>query len=846
MMDENQSFTIADFAEKLDKRSPRDWFRWPPDLFALTSYVLRTTGLYSVLLDGQVIEDDPRYARCRSVWRRITSLRTPAVLNALVDEWHDWLLKDTENTPLPPRLDFIRQILFSDAARVTRTEARHESTTWTTRPAVVGALLSAHAVADAACRGFGLMSAPRNHRALIRFFANYHLVFDGSCSLLPPWSGVVLPKTRTPQRGLSTRSFSHHLTFHQSEVRVRWRAIPWVNQDNSENTAHAVLVPTPYVVKPEDFRPAQNPDAYSDFLGFEYFEYVPQRGGVDVDGLVRVLKEAYQEVRTVHLVVFPELALTHGELKQIQERLWKEFYPEKQMPVIIAGLRTEWNHVDDPSAEAAEAPADGAGEAAPRERPVNKVTLSAFFAGKWYDVGQHKHHRWRLDAPQIRQYSLEGVLNPQRLWWERIRLSPRALTIVAPNEWLTICPLICEDLAQIEPVSEIIRGVGPTLVPALLMDGPQLEKRWPSRYVGVLADDPGTSILTLTSLGMAQRSQASGYPTSSAVALWKDQTTGGAESLVLAPDARAILVTMNAIWTEEFTADNRSDESSASILKLQSFRQIRVPDEAHEPQLAAAKPYHSTLEDTEELSVLSFLVDSIIDAPLEHVEMLCRCVLNEEDAPPPGTLGEVWSRTRTLIAQRYTGGNAWPRAEFKGAVLNAYDFMLRASSIAQPDAALRTARDSSLVSLVHYWKELGRLAVFKFSPEGLSYAERAPLLAFELILWALHNRFSKAKRDLLRARVPATASEDMDRLYGTSRGELRDLQILINSTGYEDPPPSVLQVRNRWYREGEALVARSGRAPNSLQGVVDVLPLLRTAREPLPAAPDGEDGTAVV
>jgi hypothetical protein len=45
------------------------------------------------------------------------------------------------------------------------------------------------------------------------------------------------------------------------------------------------------------------------------------------------------------------------------------------------------------------------------------------------------------------------------------------------------------------------------LLIALLMDGPQLKSRWSGRYAGVLAEDPGSSVLTLTSLGMALRSR---------------------------------------------------------------------------------------------------------------------------------------------------------------------------------------------------------------------------------------------------------------------------------------------------------------------------------------------------
>jgi hypothetical protein len=51
-----------------------------------------------------------------------------------------------------------------------------------------------------------------------------------------------------------------------------------------------------------------------------------------------------------------------------------------------------------------------------------------------------------------------------------------------------------------------MNAIGPNLVIALLMDGPQLENRWPARYATVLAEDPGSAVLTVTSLGMVRRS----------------------------------------------------------------------------------------------------------------------------------------------------------------------------------------------------------------------------------------------------------------------------------------------------------------------------------------------------
>lgn len=80
-------------------------------------------------------------------------------------------------------------------------------------------------------------------------------------------------------------------------------------------------------------------------------------------------------------------------------------------------------------------------------------------------IEQAKHHRWRLDAAQIRQYHLGGALfAPEgRKYWERMSTGPRIISFAHLRPCLTLAHLICEDLARVEPVAEVIRAVGPNL-----------------------------------------------------------------------------------------------------------------------------------------------------------------------------------------------------------------------------------------------------------------------------------------------------------------------------------------------------------------------------------------------
>jgi hypothetical protein len=139
------------------------------------------------------------------------------------------------------------------------------------------------------------------------------------------------------------------------------------------------------------------------------------------------------------------------------------------------------------------------------------VHIGVSVGGQWTHIQQSKHHRWSLDDAQISQYHLAGALHPHIRWWEAIEVPRRSVQFVELGGRITLTSLICEDLAQTDEVAGVIRVVGPTMVVTPLLDGPQLSSRWGARYAGVLADDPGSAVLTLTSLGMAQRSRPPGH-----------------------------------------------------------------------------------------------------------------------------------------------------------------------------------------------------------------------------------------------------------------------------------------------------------------------------------------------
>jgi hypothetical protein len=112
-------------------------------------------------------------------------------------------------------------------------------------------------------------------------------------------------------------------------------------------------------------------------------------------------------------------------------------------------------------------------------------------------------------------------------------------------------------------------------VVALLMDGPQFAWRWSGRYATVLADDPGSAVLTLTSLGMVQRSGMPGAEAKRIIALWKEPL-GEARELELPSGAHGLVLSISQAWETNYALDGRSDHGGTSGLSLTGVHAIKA------------------------------------------------------------------------------------------------------------------------------------------------------------------------------------------------------------------------------------------------------------------------------
>lgn len=545
------------------------------------------------------------------------------------------------------------------------------------------------------------------------------------------------------------------------------------------------------------------------FAAVRYFKYEPSAaspGGERLKDLVRLILRLNREVGRIHLVVLPELALTREQYEYLLLRLAKVHErPKHQLshvPMVITGIHC----CDNP---------DG-GEGGTTGMDLNEVHLAAFFSGRWYELSQRKHHRWKLDRNQVRQYQLEGRLSTARSWFEDIPVTQRRLTFLVPNGWLTLCPLICEDLAQLDPVGDLIRGVGPTLLAALLMDGPQLRERWAARYASVFADDPGTAVLTLTSKGMVKRSCRVDAPPHygpretkpHTVGLWKDQPSGW-HSLDLPDGEQAMLLTISSTLTEEYTADGRSDHAAASVFRFEGLHgfqieaapedeqtaEFAVPDPpldlAHKPREGPdpGREFFGDWSDIRELSATMFAVDSLLQLPPEHADHVIDLLLGQIDyrTREPNRIGEIVSLIASALCEPATAGvealptKRWPSGELGETAEVLRDWFKQpmppeaSGHITYWESVVDEAENrlalTSGTAAERLRRRVGGARRKKASPR----VERGAAL---IVLHAIHTRV-ESLRSAIRRPFPASASEDSSNLRGRAAVLLGRIEELL-------------------------------------------------------------------
>jgi hypothetical protein len=519
---------------------------WPPDLFAAVATITERSGLYSERI-------------FTAYWDKAEFQLTKEWIEKIRKAGEEWASQAT-----PPKLV---QELWSELIKQHRKaridDASDKSLPW---KSIVFHLL---AIADQASGGVGFPPAGSNRAIQYAVYKDYIFWEKKSendrdaiggeflpylphsiCIRVPPTVLCVQPKTNTPGVGCTLRSLTHNLALLPSvaHVSTSWQIS---NKPYDELVPFNVLVvPFPFSIPGKSFIGRTDSTARA----FRLDPNTWMRGATEEEFaeefICGLLKSAEQELEPVHAVVLPETALTLKFADKVAEILLKKSNLDLFITGVVAGDQNVARNL------------------AATYRFVNKERIHSSF--------QSKHHRWCLDGDQICRYHLGHVMDPHARWWEQIDVRYRSCYVTVFRPGATVSVLVCEDLARYDPVLTVMNAIGPNLVVALLMDGPQLEHRWPGRYATVLADDPGSAVLTVTSLGMVSRSAMPGDPENREIALWKE-SAGRARPLRLPKGDHALLLTLTSRFVEQFTLDGRGDGGGTVHFGLGAAHGIRHP-----------------------------------------------------------------------------------------------------------------------------------------------------------------------------------------------------------------------------------------------------------------------------
>lgn len=406
----------------------------------------------------------------------------------------------------------------------------------------------------------------------------YHVVHLSQVTTFAPKLNTMLarvvPKSRTPGVGCTMRALSHNLALVPPEgiVDMRWyRELRPIAEDLEP--LNLLLIPFPYHIPASAFRSLgqtrHEPPGTQRWGWFTIDQtWLGQSEGPDLRELFaefvcELLDAAEADVGRVHGIVLPEYSLDWQCYAKVISAIQKRHrnLDSRKPPVdfLVAGLSCNESRI-----------------------PGNYVATTTFSINDdakcvAATYRRHKHHRWQLNGSQVSEYALGSALDPNVIWWEATEIPNREVNLTVFRKGAVFSAMICEDLARSEPCHEPLRSVGPNLVFVILMDGPQLPARWAARYATTLADDPGSSVLTLTSLGLIDRSNdASRHPPSRHVSIWKDDS-GHTVQLECPKGAQAILVTLSGSPAEEATLDGRPNNDTQAW-RYRGHQSVRLRD----------------------------------------------------------------------------------------------------------------------------------------------------------------------------------------------------------------------------------------------------------------------------
>lgn len=522
---------------------------WPPDIFAVTGTLIERSSCYT--------EAGPD---------RINPKGHSAYINDVTTIVAAWVGSDDGLFAVP-------EVVQNLWTTVVRTYGETAITGVMDSPELVKALLLLFALADEACRGMGWDNVAGENvfadLALASFVNDANVSEsvpllpyspNSLCALVPPSAAVVMPKTLTATVGCTIRSLSHHLALLPgiSQCRPSWALTNEEEEDKAYKPIRLLVIPYPFSIPSDSFSITDDPVHLVDgtftaaYFGLEQ-KWLKNGKTKTIsakalfDNLVKPLLDQAngKSPSPVTGIVMPECSLSEHLADALAKLLGKA-----DVSFFTTGILSR-------DANSGKSRNVAKTYVLHKEKPPHCLE-------------QFKHHRWRLDRAQCEQYGLDfHRLSRAEKWWEDIDVSNRQLPFLALRRYMSMTVLICEDLARNDPAMSVVRAVGPNLVIALLMDGPQLNHRWPGKYATVLGEDPGSGVLSVTCSAMLDRSNDhwNERPKKRVIGLWRGEGSSGTE-IELPKNHHGVLLDIHSRLVEQHTLDTRPDAFGSRKLSL--------------------------------------------------------------------------------------------------------------------------------------------------------------------------------------------------------------------------------------------------------------------------------------
>ena len=530
---------------------------YPPDLYAVIGHILQNSGIYQYVISAE--NHSTRSFPDKSI------LITSKDRERIEETGSKWAIGAT-----PKRVKTLWSVLSSCSKPLLVSNGGASERWWS-------AAVELLAIADEACNGVGYFVPENENRkenwvaktanailenGIPRTPSSRHVKHhdDRICSIASTLvnSDVVCvqPKSRTPNVGCSLRNLSKNLSLlpPRGQMKIHWLTPPVEQPSEHQSNLNLLLIPYPYKIENTWIKTEiicnENEDGWGWFeLQQEWLQRHEDKFLEFIDALI---SKAATTNRKINGLVFPEFSLIYKIYEKLAIHLRDKYM---SFDFLVAGTSENCN-----------------------EKTGNFALASHFYkvAGgnrAMATVSRPKHHRWSLDRKQIESYKLNSSFQSTRVdlarkpecfkWWEHIPIYQRRIHVNALRDSSVFTAMICEDLARSDPAHEPIKAVGPNIVFVLLMDGPQIEWRWAARYSTGLAEDPGSSVMTITSKALVERWNAGKKVKEKnwSIGIWKD-SKNRAKEIICSPDSQAVVVELTSDTQIERTIDGRKSLDS--------------------------------------------------------------------------------------------------------------------------------------------------------------------------------------------------------------------------------------------------------------------------------------------